>query len=128
MNNTSHPASYLRGEFLYVVILLARINACFQAFLRQALPLDSVSSDSSGACPGRNHDDGAGHKDQVRQLLRVDSSIHMHHHYAAYLFHLKRYPYRNDHLCDPEHDLRQLQEDHSRDQLNRSLKTVVLQK
>lgn len=34
---------------------------------------------------------------------------------AAYLFHLKRYPHRNDHICDPEHDLRQLQEDHSRD-------------
>lgn len=58
---------------------------------------------------------GAGDKDQVRQLLRVDSGLHMHHHYAAYLFHLKRYPHRNDHICDPEHDLRQLQEDHSRD-------------
>ena len=43
MNNYFSPCKSLdlRGEFLYVVILLARINTCIQALLRQGFGIPS---------------------------------------------------------------------------------------
>ena len=37
----SHPATHLRGEFFYIVILLACVNARIQALLRQGFGIHS---------------------------------------------------------------------------------------